>query len=215
MGGGGGVRRYWRWPSAWPSGLVRELNTGIDKIRLPLLENQLSFGKLFHFLINCALIKIKGRTEGNGWCRSNGSSSAWPPLWKDARVRPFPLLFLQTRWEYTEVYSMCLTCTVRTTYTPCPTICALSSPPTHEDKSSLLPPHPNPPQMNTSSADVRHQGSRGQSLATTAVSRGRICQLQPRITDTLTKYSPCDPLLKGLIWFIKAGVVCLYFYWLW
>lgn len=37
-----------------------------------------SFRKLFCFLINCALIKIKGRGEGNAKCESNDSSSPRP-----------------------------------------------------------------------------------------------------------------------------------------
>lgn len=34
-------RRYWRWPSIWPSGPVGEFNTAIDKRRLPLWRNRL------------------------------------------------------------------------------------------------------------------------------------------------------------------------------
>lgn len=58
--------RYWRWPSVWPSGLVGEFNTAIDKRGLPLWSDHLLWDTVFHFLINCAPIKIKGTRRVNG-----------------------------------------------------------------------------------------------------------------------------------------------------
>lgn len=63
--GVGGGQRYWRWPSIRRSGLATEFNTSIDK-------RKLSEQRLVHFLISCALIKIK---EGGGGVVS---SAPWP-----------------------------------------------------------------------------------------------------------------------------------------
>lgn len=63
-GGGGGVILEMAFNMAqWP---CRGIQYSHWQKKASIVEEPASFGKPFHFLINCALIKIKGRGEGNG-----------------------------------------------------------------------------------------------------------------------------------------------------
>lgn len=93
----------------WP---CRGIRYGHWQKKASIVQEPASFGKLFHFLINCALIKIKGRRGERG--RVMVALQRGLLVWTGARVKQFAVVELQTGRKIRR--SLCILCTAHTAH---------------------------------------------------------------------------------------------------